>query len=346
MIFKRKIRNAISICIGLSFTAAYSYAASEFMPSTIYKLDKKFNHHVLVVEKSTHSLYLYKNTEGTPDLIKKFKIMTGKFTGNKRIQGDKKTPEGIYFFQKFHSSEFLLNKYGDYGKIYGAGAFTTNYPNEIDRRLGKTGSGIWLHSSDDDGRISLGQDSRGCVVAINKDLREISQYIDLAHTPVVITQDLHFQTKENWEKNKKDILATINTWSKAWQEKDFDKYINSYSKSDFIHNRRGRYNKFKVYKRAVFARKDKPEISFTDISVLHNGQYVVATMEQDYNSPFIQDIGKKTLYLKRNDQYEWKIVAEEWSKIEEQRSLAFTPKMRYFSEQTSKKDVVNDSESI
>lgn len=330
--------------LALSFFGQ-SALATDYMPSTIYQLDKRFAHHVIVVEKSTHSLFLYKHNEDSPELIKKYKILTGKFIGNKMSQGDKKTPEGIYFFQRFHASEELINKYGEYGKIYGAGAFTTNYPNEIDRRKGKTGGGIWLHSTDDDKRVSLGLDSKGCVVAIDQDLKDISQYIDLSNTPIVIVQDLHFQTKENWNKNKEEIKQTISTWMESWKSKDFKGYIESYSKKEFIHPRKGRYHAFKNYKKRVFSRNDNPTIDFKDVSILHNGEYVVVTMVQDYNSPVIKDIGKKTLYLKKNASYEWKIVSEEWSKLSEERNIAFTPKMRFFGTQIEK-ELANDSGSI
>lgn len=319
--------------------------AEEYLPSTIYQLDSRFTHHILVVEKSTHSLYLYENENQDPKLLKKFTIMTGKFAGDKKVQGDKKTPEGVYFFQKFHSSDELVSKYGDYGKIYGAGAFTTNYPNEMDRRAGKTGGGIWLHSSDDDKRVSLGLDSRGCVVAIDKDLKDISQYIDLANTPIIIVQDLHFQSKDNWNKNRKEIRATIAKWMSSWKNKDLKNYIDTYSKDEFMHPRKGRYNAFRNYKKRVFSRNDSPVIDFSDISILQNGDYVVVTMVQDYSSPFIKDIGKKTLYLKKNENYQWKIVSEEWSKLKEERNIAFVPKMRFF-DNTLKKELANDSGSI
>lgn len=330
----------------ISFITLSSHLhANDFLPSTIYQLDSKYTHHIMVVEKATHSLYLYENSNQMPKLLKKYTILTGKFPGNKLIQGDKKTPEGIYFFQQFHTSTELLSKYGDYGKIYGAGAFTLNYPNEIDRRQNKTGGGIWLHSTDDDNRISLGLDSRGCVVATDKDLKNLSQYIDLKNTPMVIVQNLHFQTKESWTEEKTKITTLIDGWMNAWKEKDFQTYINSYSKTEFFDGRKGSYNQFRSYKRNVFARKDKPIINFSDVSILHNGNYVVVTMTQDYDSPVIKDIGKKTLYLKRNLNYEWKIISEKWSKVDEERNLAFTPKMRYFTENLNK-ELKDDSGSI
>ncbi len=312
------------------------------MPSTLFELDEQFTHHVMVVDKATHSLYLYQNNNSNPKLLKKYKILTGKFTGNKQVQGDKKTPEGVYFFQQFHSSQELLKKYGDYGKIYGAGAFTMNYPNTMDLRAGKTGGGIWLHSTDDDNRISLGLDSKGCVVAINSDLKEMSQYIDLGNTATIIVQDLHFLSRENWNTTKKQVTELIENWQSAWQNKDFKNYISSYSKKEFK-GHKGGFQAFKTYKSHVFSRNDKPVIEFSHRSILSNGEYIVVTMQQDYTSPVIKDIGKKTLYLKRNDNYEWKIVAEEWSRMNEERNIAFTPKMRYFQEPISKEEKDNDS---
>lgn len=269
--------------------------------------------------------------------------MTGKFPGDKKIQGDKKTPEGIYFFQRFHASQDLISKYGDYGKIYGAGAFTLNYPNEIDRREGKTGGGIWLHSSDDDNRISLGLDSKGCVVAVDKDLKDLSRFIDLSNTPIVIVENLHFLNTESWKTQKESLQSVVYNWMESWQKKNFDTYINQYSKSEFL-DRKGNYNAYKAYKRAVFARSDKPQILFSDVSILLNNDYAVVTMKQDYTSSVIRDIGKKVLYLKKNNQYEWKIVSEKWSKLDQEQNIAFTPKMRYFTPAT--KELANDSGSI
>ncbi|MBT4792289.1 MAG: L,D-transpeptidase family protein [Halobacteriovoraceae bacterium] len=341
-----KVASILTTLLFVHLTMANAEDKS-YLPSTIYQLDASFAHHTLVVEKSTHSLFLYQNDQEFPRLVKKYKVLTGKFIGNKTLQGDKKTPEGVYFFQKFHPSQYLTKKYGDYGKIYGAGAFTTNYPNEIDKRSKKTGGGIWLHSTDDDNRVSLGLDSKGCVVAIDKDLKDISQYIDLLNTPVVIVQDLHYQTKESWLKSKNEITSVVNKWSEAWRNKDFETYISSYSKTNFFDSIRGNHSQFKQYKKSVFARKDTPTIEMQDMSILNNGEYVVVTMLQDYTSPVVKDIGKKTLYLQKNASYEWKIVAEKWTKVLEKQNIAFTPnKLKYFSSQIQNKELVNDSESI
>jgi murein L,D-transpeptidase YafK len=326
----------IALFLGLLATIKAGIA-QEFLPSAIYQLDEKFSHHAIIVEKSTHQLYLYKYEDGiSPKLVKRYQIATGKIKGDKDIQGDKKTPEGIYYFQRFFSAESLISKYGDYGLIYGVGAFTLNYPNEIDRRAGKTGGGIWLHSTDDDERVSKGLDSKGCVVAVESDLKEISQYIDLSNTPTIIVQDLHFLEKKTWQQNKDEILLSINTWMSAWQNKNFKSYINSYSKNEFIHARKGNYSKYKSYKKIIFSRAEKPTIEFRNISVLSNQGYAVVTLVQDYNSEYIKDIGKKTIYLKKDANYEWKIIAELFNKIDRNDNNSFTPSMRFFTNNVTK----------
>jgi murein L,D-transpeptidase YafK len=333
--------------IVVSLVCSLTAFANEYLPEAIYQLDKKFTHHVLIVEKSTHKLFLYENKDKSPKLIKTYNIATGKITGNKKYQGDKKTPEGIYSFQNFHSSKYLTDKYGKEGLIYGAGAFTMNYPNVIDRRSGKTGGGIWLHSADNDSRVNKNLVSRGCVVAKDLDLKEISQYIDLKNTKIIVTQNISFIRKEAWLKNKEEITNTIVKWSNSWKSKNFTDYIRQYSKKEFHSDSKGNFYGYKAYKQAVFSRKGNPKISFENISILNNNNYAVVTLEQSYTSDIIQDTGKKVLYLKRNDEYKWKIVSETWTKLPSTNSIAFTPKMRFFTDSLTKNgQVENDSGSI
>ncbi len=294
-------------------------------------MDSKFSHHILVVEKATHKLHLYENDGTFPKLVKTFSTATGKFKGDKTTNGDHKTPEGIYTIYEFLSKEELLRRHGSYAEIYGNGAFPMDYPNFIDSRAGKSGGGIWLHSTDDDNRISKGLDSRGCVVVQNADLKELSKYIELKNTPIIVVQDIFYLSKSTWERNRKDISEAISKWIKAWQEKDFDNYISAYDSEHFYDKSKGSYGSYKTYKKAVFSRPDKPAIRLDNISILATEEYAVVHLQQNYQSSIINDIGKKTLYLKKNHQYDWKIIGELWTKAGID-NLAFTPSMRFFKE--------------
>ena len=78
-------------------------------------------------------------------------------------------------------------------------------------------------------------------------------------------------------------------------------------------------------------------IDLKNINVFQIDDYAVATFQQSYESNTIQDLGKKTLYLKRDPFYNWKIVSEQWSKhgIDKDSSgaVAFQPSMRFFKTQ-------------
>lgn len=306
--------------------------AQEFMPSHILVMDSMFNHHVLLVEKSTHSMSVYENLNGTPKLVEKFKVASGKIKGDKAREGDHKTPEGVYTLQEFFSKKLLFDRHGEMAKMYGAGAFTTDYPNLMDQRNGKTGSGIWLHSTDDASRIDKALDSRGCVVVNDADLKQVSRYLDLNHTQIIIVQEVNYLTKQSWDKKRAEVLGTVEGWANAWREKRFQDYISFYHPQEFRDRAKGGYPAYRAYKQAVFSRPDTPQIKLDNITILQAEDYAVVTLRQDYRSVVINDIGKKTLYLKLDDDYNWKIVAELWEKYPETANMAFTPSQRFFKE--------------
>lgn len=315
----------------LIISVGFAQAQDNYYPSNILMMDEKFAHHVILVEKSTHKLHIYENSNTIPKLIKTYDIATGKTKGDKSVNGDHKTPEGIYTIYEFLPAQELLRRHGKYAEIYGPGAFPMDYPNFIDKRAGKGGGGIWLHSTDDDKRISKGLDSRGCVVVRQQDLKDISEYIQLERSPIIVVQDIHYLSKSTWERYRKDVNDAVQKWATAWQKKDFETYINSYDKERFYDKKHGGWNSYRTYKKAVFSRADTPEIKLTFTSILANDHYAVVTLQQDYHSPVINDTGKKTLYLKKDNNYDWKIVGELWSSVDPN-SEAFTPQKRFFKE--------------
>lgn len=318
-----------------------SSVAQEFYPSNLLLLNDYFAHHVIVAEKSTHTIYLYENNDGLPRLIKTYQMATGQKVGNKSFQGDRRTPEGVYFFNQFIDHKDLIKRHGELGAQYGVGAFVLNYPNPIDKAQGKTGGGIWLHSTDNEPRIDKGLDSKGCLVAHNINLIDISKFIEINKTNIVVVHNLKFFNKETWLKEKNEVLDTVNGWLTAWSTENIKDYLNFYSRTDFVDPTRGSYNSFAQYKRAVFANPGTPSIQLKDLTVLKADDYVVVTFKQDYTSNTINDIGKKTLYLKRDAYYKWKIVAERWQRIpmditNEREHLSFEPSQRFFTSQDPK----------
>ncbi len=323
----------LSVLLGVVSSPAFSEDINKLFPAPLLSLDNFYSHHILVAEKSTHLLHLFKNTNGFPELVKSYQVVTGKKSGDKGNEGDLRTPEGIYNFTNFLTNKQLIEKSGAQGVIYGAGAFVTDYPNPVDQRMGKTGSGIWLHSTNDEARLDKGLDSKGCVVTANNDLIELSKYLELYKTPIVIVQDLVYLSDKTYESQKNGIKKGIESWLESWRNKEIEGFMSHYSQADFK-DIKGNFAKYKAYKKAVFGNPGKPKIDLDNMAILQSKNYAVVIFTQRYQSNTINDAGKKILYLKQDDSYNWKIVSEVFSKngIEGNDKIAFMPSLRFFKD--------------
>jgi murein L,D-transpeptidase YafK len=325
--------------IFLSFAPIQTFAedAPKLYPAALLSLENYYSHHILVAEKSTHLLHLFRNVDGKPELVKSYQVVTGKKTGDKGNEGDFRTPEGIYNFINFLTNKQLIEKSGVQGVIYGAGAFITDYPNPVDQKMGKTGSGIWLHSTNDETRIDKGLDSKGCVVTTNNDLLDVSKYLELYKTPIVIVQNLIFLNEKTHEMQKNEIKSSVEAWLESWRNKEIEGYMSHYHPIDFK-DVKGNFQKYKAYKKSVFSNPGRPKIELEKMSVLQAKDYAVVIFTQKYQSSTINDAGKKILYLKQDNSYNWKIVSEVFSKngIETNDKIAFEPSMRFFKNSTYK----------
>lgn len=311
---------------------SFSVNATEVNPFNILKADNYFAHHVLIVEKSTHQLHLFQTENNEIKLIKTYQIATGKSSGDKFKEGDFKTPEGIFYFNSFMNKNQLLAKIGNEAKIYGAGAFVTNYPNEVDQIFNKKGSGIWLHSTNDETRIEKGLDSRGCAVMVNNDLKDVSKYIELNKTPFIITQSLNWLNNETYKSSQEEIVSFINSWKDSWMTKNLDQYLSHYDQKQF-QDVKGDFLKFKQYKTGIFAQPNTPKVDIEHLTILQEKNYAKVIFIQKYQSQGLSDVGKKEIFLVRDETEQWKIIREVWSAegLDEHLKVAFEPKSNFFN---------------
>ena len=263
----------------------------------------------IVVDKNSHRLYVFENPGNgeAPRLLRDFYVSTGKLIGNKQTSGDLKTPEGVYFVVSYKRDRDLPD-------LYGIGAFPLNYPNELDQHLGKTGYGIWLHGTDKSYYSRPPLDSEGCVVLTNIDLDAVKPYIKIGVTPVVITEDIDWLDRADWENRKDELLGVLKNWQQDWESLDVNKYLSHYS-DDFWSDK---YNKssWSRYKRAVFDGKSYQKVNFDDISLFtyptaskKGKPMVVVNLDQHYESNNFNSDSRKRLYLAKGEDG-WKVIYE------------------------------------
>ncbi len=262
--------------------------------------------YALVVDKTNEVLYVVKNENGAPVIIKEFPCITGKREGDKLEEGDLRTPEGIYFP--------LYWKTG-LPKIYGLGAFPLNYPNLLDRKiLKRNGHGIWIHGTDNPNRPP--HSTNGCIVLKNEYLKELKKYILPKRTPVVIVSHLSLASKDEYLNEKESLLNFILKWKKAWEEtpKDLTPYFSCYSENFKWEG--GNIDSWIRYKTRITKFKKWIKIKIDDITavkdgrILNFGNLYVVRLKLNYSSNNYSSVSNKVLYI-INEGGKWKILGEE-----------------------------------
>ncbi len=186
--------------------------------SIVYHGTKKQKDYVIVVEKEIQQLTLYLSG-GTVKKIARFKCSTGKVTGAKNKSGDKKTPEGVYFFTKKFKNKYISD-------IYGIMAFPTDYPNIFDKNCGKNGNAIWLHGTN---KVLKNFDSNGCIVLEDKNIFKIASYIELNRTPIILIDRISYKESEQIKRSRREITAFISKWSKSLETGTYHEFLDRYS---------------------------------------------------------------------------------------------------------------------
>ncbi len=262
----------------------------------------------IVVDKSSHRLYLFERAaDGVPLLLKDYYVSTGKLPGNKSLKGDLRTPEGVYFITRHIPDEKLPDKYG-------IGAFPMNYPNELDRREGKTGYGIWLHGTDFSYYSRPPLDSEGCVVLPNLDLQALSATLQPGNTPIVVTERVEWLERAQWQALRQELTEALESWRRDWASGDVERYLEHYS-GDFWAKGHNKVS-WSQRKRRIAVGKRFQEVSLSNLALFHypttdskGREIAVANFRQDYRSNNYNGVMRKRLYLAR-EEGGWRVLYE------------------------------------
>lgn len=178
--------------------------------------------YALAVDAGRSRLYVFENTNGGLEIKSTHYVSLGRSGVGKLIEGDRRTPLGVYFI----TSRLNDKQVGDF---YGPGALPLNYPNEHDRRLGRTGSGIWLHGVPRSSYARTPRATDGCVVLANDDLRQLLRELEPRNTPVVIAQALEWVTPAQAAEERRAAVELVQAWNHARTTADVEKLAAFYS---------------------------------------------------------------------------------------------------------------------
>ena len=193
-------------------------------PSQILGLTAR-NKHVIAVDASKSRLYVLENSEAGLKLVMDTYISVGKEGIGKYLQGDLKTPLGVYYLTSPIDPKLLA-------PLYGGGALPINYPNPFDQRLGKSGHGIWLHGTMPERYSRPVKATDGCVVMANPDLQKLMALVAVKTTPVIIASKLQWVKPEQLTNERNRFETSLNSWREAKNSGNADRLYDFYV-SDF-----------------------------------------------------------------------------------------------------------------
>lgn len=267
-------------------------AQKNYWQKTLKNYDTKFGYleskrYILHSNKKAKKLFLYENKNMKLTRLFEDDVITGEIDGDKYLEGDKKTPIGVYD---------LTKKRTNLDQFYGPFALVTSYPNNFDKSQNKKGHGIWIHGMPLNGDRE--EYTRGCIALDNEKLLDLESKFDLEDS-VLITSEEEFV-----EASKDElaiILSSINQWKLTWKYSKIDDYLAFYS-NEFKRYNGMQIEEFSKYKKRVFSKDEDKIIRFSDINIYVypnslNKRLFKVFMNQYYKSDTLKFIGNKELIV-------------------------------------------------
>lgn len=265
------------------------------------------NQFTLIVELDLGKLHIF---ERQPDnrftLVRTMNASIGKEGYGKQVEGDNKTPVGIY-----RIVSHLTN--GQLDDFYGNAAYPVNYPNAWDKLQQRTGHGIWLHAEPvgSTEKTRPLRDSNGCVVLSNNDIDALKQYLEVGHTYVVLTPKMTMAPVAAVTELRNTLRQQLDGWRTAWENIAPDPYLNYYSK-DF-NNLDKDWAAWTAYKKRLHRGKTYIDVDISDLGIYaYPGEDDLLWVEfyQYYRSNnYLSKGWKRQLWALEEDD-NWRIIYE------------------------------------
>ena len=284
-------------------SASSEYAHDKF-PASLIEMGRQA--HVIVADMKEGRLYLYKNNDGLPELIRDYYLTVGSAGYGKQIEGDNKTPIGVYAIYQYIDDAELPD-------LYGEGAFPVDYPNKLDMFRKRTGYGIWLHGTPSNTYARSPWASEGCFVLSNDDFVDIEKYIDTKQrTPVILSDSIDWISSEQLQQRRQQFLQIVQRWKEDWESLHTDAYLSHYSQENFNFGQKN-FASWADRKRLVNQGKTFVQIDM-DIKSLfaYPGEkdMFVVKYRQRYLSNNYHGETDKEQYWQRDPSGQWKIIFE------------------------------------
>ncbi len=258
------------------------------------------NSSAVLVEKNSQRIFLYSSDKQKMHEVFDFSCSTGANNGIKSRSGDKKTPEGVYFFKDQYEDRYLA-------PVYGKKAFPTDYPNFLDKRAGRDGSAIWLHGTN---KKLKPRDSNGCVAMNNSEILKLSKYISLNSTPMVVVDKIVYTDRKILDSEKNGILKMLGNWVKSFENGDYHDFLSFYD-SSYLPDMRW-WRKWWKTREKIKTKGDSFELLKGQSGIYRSGDVFVTLFDLSLGlAAEHMEIGKKEIFIRKTEKG-YKIIGDQF----------------------------------
>lgn len=146
----------------------------------------------------------------------------GRLGIGKADRGDERTPVGIYWVTDRLAPPQLAARYG-------ALAFPLDYPNALDRALGRRGDGIWIHGGPAGSPVRPPRHTDGCIAIADRRLVDLDATLQALTTPVIVAPSINWVAPAHDSRLEKDIRAALDGWLEARRHGDEARFFSMYA---------------------------------------------------------------------------------------------------------------------
>jgi len=261
---------------------------------------------VFVAETSSSAFHRFDRTENGVAEIRQDYMSIGQAGIGKERSGDRRTPLGIYFVTEQLDTSRLHEKYG-------VTAFPLDYPNAWDRRLGRTGDGIWVHGVDRSGGVRSPLDTDGCIALPNDRLRELEQNFEPNITPVLIGTEIAWTEAETLAEIRDVLERAVADWAGSLRKGDMFTWLELYDET-FEHwgMNKAQWSAFNV---ETLGKRDISDVAVSNLLLLgdpaEEGLYLSRFRLEISEGATRKVISMRRMYWRRSESGAFRIVAED-----------------------------------
>jgi hypothetical protein len=177
------------------------------VPAALVQIDAS-QRHVLIADAAVRRLSVWRQEAGGWRALRSMPMSLGAGGLGKHREGDQRTPLGFYRVVGLRRAPALPP---DFGPL----ALVLNYPNELDRALGRSGSDIWVHGGPGAPQAPAKSSSSGCIVLRNADLLSLQRLLGNERPGVLVTPALRLATTAEVAADRRAVRGWLSAWQRA-----------------------------------------------------------------------------------------------------------------------------------